>query len=96
MLADIFGVCLSLDLSCHGCIYLFMMYLLIFRNGVSFCNPDCPRTHSVDQAGLRLRGPSACLSLLTEDIKGVHHHAGHRCIGIVVAMSEDGHPLREK
>jgi hypothetical protein len=28
---------------------------LVFRDRVSLCSPDCPETHSVDQAGLELR-----------------------------------------
>jgi hypothetical protein len=32
------------------------------RDRVSLCSPDCPGTHSVDQAGLKLRNPSASAS----------------------------------
>jgi hypothetical protein len=31
----------------------------VFRDRVSLCSPDCPGTHSVDQAGLELRNPPA-------------------------------------
>jgi hypothetical protein len=33
-----------------------------FRHRVSLCNPSCPGTHSVDQAGLELRNPPASAS----------------------------------
>jgi hypothetical protein len=36
--------------------------LLVFRDRVSLCSPGCPRTHSVDQAGLELRNPPASAS----------------------------------
>jgi hypothetical protein len=42
-------------------IYLFI-YLLIFRDRVSLCNPGCPGTHAVDQAGLELRNLPASAS----------------------------------
>jgi hypothetical protein len=32
------------------------------RDRVSLCSPDCPGTHSVDQAGLELRNPPASAS----------------------------------
>jgi hypothetical protein len=41
---------------------------------VSLCTPDCPGTHSVDQAGLRTQ-KSACLCLPSAGIKGMHHRA---------------------
>ncbi|GAB1295453.1 Host cell factor 2 [Apodemus speciosus] len=34
----------------------------ILHNRVSLCSPDCPGTHSVDQAGLELRNPPASAS----------------------------------
>jgi hypothetical protein len=34
----------------------------------------CPGTHSVGQAGLKLRNPPACLCLPSAGIKGVCHH----------------------
>ena len=36
--------------------------LLLFRDRVSLCSPGCPGTHSVDQAGLKLRNPPASAS----------------------------------
>jgi hypothetical protein len=33
-----------------------------FRVRVALCSPDCPGTHSVDQAGLELRNPLASAS----------------------------------
>jgi hypothetical protein len=32
------------------------------RDSVSLCSPGCPGTHSVDQAGLKLRNPPASAS----------------------------------
>jgi hypothetical protein len=34
-------------------------FFLVFRDRVSLCSPGCPGTHSVDQAGLKLRNPPA-------------------------------------
>jgi hypothetical protein len=34
----------------------------VFQDRVSLCSPGCPRTHSVDQAGLELRNPPASAS----------------------------------
>jgi hypothetical protein len=36
--------------------------VLVFQDKVSLCSLDCPGTHSVDQAGLKLRAPSASAS----------------------------------
>jgi hypothetical protein len=36
--------------------------LCFFQDRVSLCSPGCPGTHSVDQAGLELRNPSASAS----------------------------------
>jgi hypothetical protein len=38
-------------------IYLFLnfIFILVFQDRVSQCSPGCPGTHSVDQAGLKLR-----------------------------------------
>jgi hypothetical protein len=41
---------------------LFVWFGLVFRDRVSLCSPDCPGTHSVDQAGLELRNPPASAS----------------------------------
>ena len=40
----------------------FMFLVLVFRDRVSLCSPGCPRTHSVNQAGLELRNPPASAS----------------------------------
>jgi hypothetical protein len=37
---------------------------LVFRDRVSLCSPGCPGTHSVDQAGLKLRNPPASAQVL--------------------------------
>jgi hypothetical protein len=42
------------------CFVLFC--LLVFWDRVSVCSPGCPGTHSVDQAGLKLRNPPASAS----------------------------------
>jgi hypothetical protein len=38
------------------------VWFLIFWDRVSLYSPGCPGTHSVDQAGLKLRNPSASAS----------------------------------
>jgi hypothetical protein len=43
------------------CLFLFLFFVF-FRDRVSLCSPDCPGTHSVDQAGLELRNPPASAS----------------------------------
>jgi hypothetical protein len=43
-------------------VLLFLFFLLVFRDRVSLCNPGCPGTHSVDQAGLELRNSPASAS----------------------------------
>jgi hypothetical protein len=40
----------------------FFFFFLVFGDRVSLCSPGCPRTHSLDQAGLELRNPSASAS----------------------------------
>jgi hypothetical protein len=40
-------------------LFLFFFNFLVFRDRVSLCSPGCPGTHSVDQAGLKLRNPPA-------------------------------------
>ena len=38
----------------------FVLFFAFLRQGFSVCNsPDCPGTHSVDHAGLKLRDPPA-------------------------------------
>jgi hypothetical protein len=41
---------------------LIIIIILVFRDRVSLCSPGCPGTHSVDQAGLKLRNPPASAS----------------------------------
>ena len=38
-------------------VIMILMLVVVMRviNSVSLCSPDCPGTHSVDQAGLKLR-----------------------------------------
>jgi hypothetical protein len=45
------------------CLFLVFLFLF-FRDRVSLCNPGCPGTHFVDQAGLELRNPPASASLV--------------------------------
>jgi hypothetical protein len=40
----------------------FFLFLFFFPDRVSLCSPDCPGTHSVDQASLELRNPPASAS----------------------------------
>jgi hypothetical protein len=40
----------------------FFFFFLVFRDRVSLCSPGWPGTHSVDQAGLKLRNPPASAS----------------------------------
>jgi hypothetical protein len=41
---------------------LFVCLFLVFRDRVSLCSPSCPGTHSVDQAGPKLRNLPASAS----------------------------------
>jgi hypothetical protein len=41
---------------------MMMMMVIWFFERVSLCSPGCPRTHSVDQAGLKLRNPPTSAS----------------------------------
>jgi hypothetical protein len=34
---------------------IMILFFLVFQDRVSLCSPGCPRTQSVDQAGLELR-----------------------------------------
>ena len=54
---------LDLDILKYVCVYY------VFRDRVSLCSPGSPRTHSVDQAGLELRNPSASVSLPLPELK---------------------------
>jgi hypothetical protein len=55
------------DFPCGLILYGFGFWSLVFgffRDRVSLCSPGCPGTHSVDQAGLKLRNPPASASLV--------------------------------
>jgi hypothetical protein len=43
-------------------LFSFFFFSLVFQDRVSLCSPGCPGTHSVDQAGLKLRNPPASAS----------------------------------
>jgi hypothetical protein len=45
-------------------VFVCFVVVVVFRVRVSLCSPHCPRTHSVDQAGLKLT--KICLSLPPE------------------------------
>jgi hypothetical protein len=45
-----------------SCLFCFVLFCFVFQNRVSLCSPGCPGTHSVDQAGLKLRNPPASAS----------------------------------
>ena len=45
-----------------GVVVVVCLFVLVFRDRVSLYSPGCPGTHSVDQAGLELRNPSASAS----------------------------------
>jgi hypothetical protein len=50
-------------LSCtSACLLACLLVFFVFQDRVSLCSPGCPGTHSVDQAGLKLRNPSASAS----------------------------------
>jgi hypothetical protein len=42
--------------------FCFCFLFVFFQDRVSLYNPGCPGTHSVDQAGLKLRNPPASAS----------------------------------
>jgi hypothetical protein len=46
---------------CFGfvCLFCFCFLFFFFPDRVSLCSSGCPGTHSVDQAGLKLRNPPA-------------------------------------
>jgi hypothetical protein len=43
-------------------VFVLFCFFVFFRDRVSLCGPDCPGTHSVDQAGLELRNLPASAS----------------------------------
>jgi hypothetical protein len=54
----------SKSCSIWGFFWVFLVFLAfwLFRDRVSLCSSGCPGTHSVDQAGLKLRNPPASAS----------------------------------
>jgi hypothetical protein len=50
------------SLFCLFVCFCFFVVVVFFRGRVSLCSPGCPGTHYVDQAGLKLRNPSASAS----------------------------------
>jgi hypothetical protein len=42
--------------------FVFLFFVFFFQDRVSLCCLGCPGTHSVDQAGLKLRNPPASTS----------------------------------
>jgi hypothetical protein len=57
------------------CLHLLSQQVILFwcfGHRVSLCSPDCPGSHTIDQASLKLRD-SPCLCLQSAGIKGVHH-----------------------
>jgi hypothetical protein len=59
----IYGFLLLLLLFGFFCFFFFFLFSFFgFRDRVSWCSPGCPGTHSVDQAALELRNPSASAS----------------------------------
>jgi hypothetical protein len=57
----IFSFCKSF-LFCFCFCFVLFCFVLFFRDRVFLCSPGCPGTHSVDQAGLKLRDPPASAS----------------------------------
>jgi hypothetical protein len=53
-----------LEASLFSLFSLSLFFFLVFRDRVSLCSLGCPGTHSVDQAGLKLRNPPASASLV--------------------------------
>jgi hypothetical protein len=47
----------------------------VFQGRVSLCSPGCPGTHSVEQAGLKLRNPPASASQVLGLKACMCHHA---------------------
>jgi hypothetical protein len=44
------------------CLFVLVFIVFVFRDKVSLYSPGCPRTHFVDQAGLKLRNLPASAS----------------------------------
>jgi hypothetical protein len=52
----------SMCLYVFVCVCVCVCVYVCFRDKVSLCSPGCPETHSVDQAGLKLRNLPASAS----------------------------------
>jgi hypothetical protein len=59
------------------CFVLFFCGGVGFQERVSLCNPGCPVTHFVDQAGLKLKKIS-CFCLPSFGIKDMHQHLSNQ------------------
>jgi hypothetical protein len=46
----------------HSFFVVVVVLFFVFQDRVSLYSPGCPRTHSVDQAGLELRNPPVSAS----------------------------------
>jgi hypothetical protein len=51
-----------LEIHSWGFLFVLFCFGLVFQDRVSLYSPGCPGTHSVDQAGLKLRNPPASAS----------------------------------
>jgi hypothetical protein len=54
-------------------------FVFVFRDRVSQCSPGCPGTHSVDQAGLKLRNPPVSASQVL-GLKACTATPGYVCV----------------
>jgi hypothetical protein len=53
---------------------IFVVVVVVFRDRVSLCSLGCPGTHSVDQAGLKLRNlPASASQVLGLKVCTIHH-----------------------
>jgi hypothetical protein len=60
-------------LFCCCLLFWFWFWFLVFRDRVSLYSPGCPGTHSVNQAGLKLRNPPSS-QVPGLKAKGMLHH----------------------
>jgi hypothetical protein len=58
----LFGIVVANVIKLQSSLSFFFFFFLVFRDRVSLCSPGCPGTHSVDQAGLKLRNSPASAS----------------------------------
>jgi hypothetical protein len=50
---------------CRCCFIISLcLFACLFQDKISLCSPDCPRTCSIDQGGLKFRDPPASASLV--------------------------------